>query len=196
MQEQKLLYIVGGFTEFGFRTYDAYSVFTDYDDAKHCLKKALLNSYSGNGWKIYKVHSSHFIPTEKENDDGLHNFNIIKSIMIDKGITGACKWFDNDEFREFGDVYVQFYWSYDLKKRTATLKIDYSLYNYDYNRMPEAMRERYHNKIDKDIYNRVHYLFIPELKKIMKEHDMDDIRVEFKNKFTGRKINKGFITKE
>ena len=123
MQEQKLLYIVGWFTEYGFRTYDACSVFTDYDDAKHCLKKALLNSYSGNGWKIYKVHSSHFIPTEKENDDGLHNFDLIKSIMIDKGITGACKWFDNDEFREFGDVYVQYYWSYDLKKKTATLHI-------------------------------------------------------------------------
>ena len=129
-----------------------------------------------------------------EEDVGLKEFTLLKDLVHKEIETNGISWF-NDEIGFDDEIYVQGFWKYSPAKRLAT-------YEYEYRITQRAcfmkqngtdLLHKVEDKIAEDLEKLCRYRLTPIIKRIMKERGMNHIRVEFRNKYTGGKVVKGFI---
>ena len=186
--ESKKVYIVGGYNESGdFCIWNYSSVCNRIEDAEKVLQQAITNS---NGWvknyKIFYVEPEHLKPINT--NSCLDEYALLMDILP----TPSMEWFNEDLSFE---TYIYTKWKYNKAKKAVTLEYHYDIPWYKLRDLNEGKRSETLDRLMYDIENHVKYIKVPQVKKILKERNMN-IKVEFKNHYNGKKIYKGFITKE
>lgn len=185
--EEQYVYLIGGFHENGrFYLHNWASITNTWEDANDKLKKARLEGYLD--YKIYKVKKSDF--HVEEEDDGLKEFTTLKNRFRLSNSYGSMNWFDEDLNYS---TYINSSWKFNRAKSLVCLQYEYGLYNYYRATHSVEDKERIEDKIEKDLENQVLYRIMPKIKEIMETNNLTHIKVEFRNKYTGRKIIKGFL---
>lgn len=189
---EKPIYILGGVGldgEFTFTGsfYGGRMIYHDIKDAEEALKNATTKS---NGWvrqyHIYQIKPENLIRIET--NSGLADYKLLYDIVkID-----TMFWLSPDMEKEV-DIFAN--WGYHRSKNLITISFDYT---FGYRFFSDKTKEYEQKMMDRfyfDLENQVKFILIPRIKKAL-ERTKSGIKVEFKNKCTGTKIIKGFITKE
>ena len=179
------LYIVGGYDYNG--NFRVWATRTDigmtdnYDEAERILTCAVANN---NGWisdvQIWKLDPSK-LELISENS-GIKDYERLK-----KNVKTNHLDFISEDLEKTADVWVD--WFYHRSKKLITISYNYDMY-WDRND-----RDKYLKELTTGLENNTRYVLVPAIKKAMKELNID-LRVEFKDRYTGRKVIRGFITKE
>ena len=173
MEPKKIMYLIGYFTEYGyFFLWNSNSIAFNETDANRILKEARLKSYNGHDYQIYRVKPEDMRLVEE--DVGLKEFTLLKDLVHNEIETNGIAWF-NDGIGFDDEIYIQGWWKYSPAKRLVT-------YEYEYRITQRACFMGFRRIACRDFANR-----------IMKERGLNHIRVEFRNKYVGGKIVKGFI---
>jgi hypothetical protein len=181
--EENVVFFIGGFHENGRFYLHSWGDITDnWEDANDKLKKARLDGYGD--YKIYKVKQSDFRVVEE--DEVIKEFTILK----DNYPLKTMSWLNED--LEY-DCWINSYWKFNREKGIVCVQFEYSLYQYKMVGKSLENRNALVNQIEKDIQTQVMYRIMPEIKKVLKERNLKHIKVEFKSKYTGRKVIKGFV---
>lgn len=194
------LYVVGYFYDdgTGFNLcYDWRAATCDREVAEQVLTN-WCKKHGGKKAQIYRIKRSDMVAVEK--DKKLNDFGVLKEALQSVTERMVCWWNEEDDLPErdrFHNVWIDCNLKYDEKKKTAVVVFKYdsvrSFYytETDDERMANTLKVE--NKIKNDLDNLVQYHLIPSVKQKMKEYDID-LRMEFK--LFGKKMHKGFITKE
>lgn len=193
MEPKKIMYLIGYFTEYGyFFLWNSNSIAFNETDANRILKEARLKSYNGHDYQIYRVKPEDMRLVEE--DVGLKEFTLLKDLVHKEIETNGIAWF-NDGIGFDDEIYIQGWWKYSPAKRLVT-------YEYEYRITHRAcfmgnggadLLHKVEDKIAEDLEKQCRYRMTPIIKRIMKERGLNHIRVEFRNKYVGGKIIKGFI---
>lgn len=180
---KSVLYIVGGFCDVGFVPYgNFYNPTKDIKAAKGLLKKAVTENIGYYDFKIYTI------SVDSDNvigDDGLGEFKVLKDNT--KKLLQNYEWVDS--LIDSAYLYFENNLTYSERTKIATIKIKAMLCNgYISPKDKDAWRDRWKT----ELLERVKVAYIPEIKKILDDNNLD-IKVEFK--LNGRKLIKGYITK-
>lgn len=190
--EPKTMYMVGYFSEYGYFYLWSYnSIAYDEESANRILKEARVKGGREN-YQIFKVEPKDMKPVEE--DVGLKEFTTLQK-MVQKEIESNCITWFNDELGFDDEIYVQGWWKYSPSKRVATYEYEYRVTQRACFMGTEgvALLHKVEDKIEEDIKNQCLYRLTPIIKRVMKEKGLNHIRVEFRNKYSGGKIVKGFI---
>jgi len=179
------LYIIGGYDYNGnFRawtTRNEIGLTDNYDEAERILTNAVSNN---NGWikdvQIWKLDPSKLELISETN--GIKDYERLK-----KNVNTEHLDFISEDLEK--TAYVWLSWGYHKSKKLITITYNYDMY-WDRNE-----RDKYLKELTTGLENNTRYVLVPAIKKAMKELNID-LRVEFKDRYTGRKIIRGFITKE
>ena len=193
MEPKKIMYLIGFYNEYGYFTLWNYSsIAFNQTDANRILNDARLKAYNGNDYQIYRVNPEDMKPTEE--DVGLKEFTLLKAIVTNEIETNGMAWF-NDEIGFDDEIYVQGCWKYSNAKRLATYEYEYRISNRSCFMGDDGadLLHKVEDKIAEDLEKQCRYRLIPIIKRAMKERGLSHIRVEFRNKYIGSKIIKGFI---
>lgn len=179
------LYVVGGYDYNGnFKVWASRTEFgmTDnYDEAERILTYAVSNN---NGWikdvQIWKLNPSKLELMNENN--GIKDYERLKRYVR----TDHLDFISEDLERT---TYVWMSWFYHRSKKLITISYNYDMY---WNKID---RDKYLKELTTGLENNTRYVLVPAIKKALKELNID-LRVEFKDKYTGKKVIKGFITKE
>lgn len=193
MEPKKTMYMVGYFNEYGyFYLWNHNSIAYNEAEANRILKDARTNSNRYVTYEIYKVSPDSLVRIDE--DIGLKEYTLLKDLVHKEIETNTLSWF-NDEIGFDDDVYIQGWWKYSPSKRVVTYEYEYRI-----TRRPcfmgdagVALLHKVEDKIEEDLKNQCMYRLTPIIKRIMKERGLNHIRVEFKSKYAGGKIVKGFI---
>lgn len=196
METKKPIYLVGYYSESGNFVpcdYRTYNVLADSEDeANKLLKKARETGWAESSYQIYRVTSDGMKPVIE--NTGLKEFTILKKLSNDELETNALTWF-SEEIPAVGEIYIHGWWKYSPAKRMAVYEYEYRIGRMSCLMGTEGV-ERLHkieDQIAEDLKNQCLYRLSPIIKRIMKEKNLTNIRVEFRNKYTGGKIVRGFI---
>lgn len=180
-----VLYIVGGYDYNG--NFKAWATRTEigltdnYDEAERILTCAVANN---NGWisdvQIWKLDPSKLELINENN--GIKDYERLKKKVRTDHLD-----FISEDLEKTAYVWVS--WFYHRSKKLITISYNYDMY-WDRND-----RDKYLKELTTGLENNTRYVLVPAIKKAMKELNID-LRVEFKDRYTGRKVIRGFITKE
>lgn len=180
-----VLYVVGGYDYNGnFRVWNSSNeigMTDNYDNAERILTCAVTNN---NGWisdvQIWKLDPSKLELMSENN--GIKDYERLKK----KVKTDHLDFISEDLEKTTA---VWFSWFYHRSKKLITISYNYDMY------WDRSVRDKYLKELATGLENNTRYVLVPAIKKALKELNTD-LRVEFKDKYTGRKVIKGFITKE
>lgn len=193
--ENSPLYLVGGYDSNGkFSVWNSqYSggVFNNLPDAEQCLKDAVTKS---NHWvrqyRIYKIREGDLKPITSS--CGIEDFDKLMGLVKLSG----HDWMTDDALVS---INIWYNWKYSKTKRIVTIEFCYDFPTYKFREYLDSERQQKYKealeKIHKDLSNQVKFVWASKFQKVLDDNNID-LKVEFKNKHTGTKLHKGFITKK